>query len=119
MPSFPKRDRRSQNRILKKPEFDRLRDSRKTDGASSLANFCFVLRWISGDRRRLGLVVSSKAGKAVQRNLIKRIVKEYFRLHPEQFPFGDVVVIAKPSLNVLKGKDIRLGLIKLLEKLKR
>lgn len=48
--------------------------------------------------RRLGITVSKSTGTAVARNYVKRIVREYFRLHKAQFPVSsDLVFIAKPS----------------------
>ncbi|MBI5299665.1 MAG: ribonuclease P protein component [Deltaproteobacteria bacterium] len=58
------------------------------------------------ENRRLGIVVSKKVAKANRRNLIKRIVREYFRLHPSLFPLGDVVVIANPVVGALTKKEI-------------
>ncbi len=51
-------------------------------------------------RSRLGISVQKKTGKAVQRNRIKRIIRESFRLNREQFPEGcDVVLTVRPGFS--------------------
>lgn len=46
---------------------------------------------------RLGLAISKKnAKRAVDRNRIKRIIRESFRLHQQSLPVTDFVVMAKP-----------------------
>jgi len=46
--------------------------------------------------RRLGLSVSKKTGGAVQRNYVKRRLREYFRLNKELFPVNsDIIITAK------------------------
>jgi len=48
---------------------------------------------------RLGITVNKKTGNAVRRNKVKRLVREYFRLHQNQFPQGyDIVFIAKTGI---------------------
>lgn len=45
---------------------------------------------------RLGLTVSRKVGGAVQRNLLKRRLREFFRLNYDRFPVAvDISLIAK------------------------
>jgi ribonuclease P protein component len=51
---------------------------------------------------RLGVTVTKRIGCAAKRNRIKRLVREYFRLHKARFPQGyDVVIAAKKDANKL------------------
>ncbi len=57
-----------------------------------------VLALDSGTPRpRIGITVSSKVGNAVERNRVKRWVREGWRAAVEDFPAVDVVVIARPA----------------------
>lgn len=107
MPCFPKTDR-----LLKKSEFeDLLKLGHRCNG-----NY-FALRWKEAGRRRLGIIVPKRAvGLAAKRNRIKRIVREFFRTRPELFPQGDVIVIAREGVSVLKAPAIREELKRLLGK---
>jgi len=52
---------------------------------------------------RLGLAVTRKSGNAVWRNRVKRVVREFFRLHQRSIPQGlDIVVVPKRSLDPRK-----------------
>lgn len=97
MPRFPK-----SARLLTPSDFERLREKK----VQSCGSRHFGLRWRKEKKRRLGIVVSKKVDKAARRNLIKRIVREYFRLRPEQFPLGDVLVIARHDLGGCRRKEI-------------
>ena len=63
---------------------------------------------------RLGLVVAKKnVAKAVQRNRIKRIVREFFRQHGNQMPGLDLVVLARKDVDTLLNNQLKSRLAKL------
>lgn len=104
MPRFPK-----SVRILKSREFDVLLKKGKSFGSS-----CFGVRWQEGKEKRLGIVVSRAIKTAVERNRIKRLIREVFRLNGEIFPQGDTIVIARGGLNELANQQIKTSLKTLL-----
>lgn len=83
-------------RLTRSAEFERVyRQGR------SLANRDFVLYCFAnpaGERPRLGLSVSRKVGGAVQRNHVKRLLREAFaRVQDELVNHHDIVVVARPG----------------------
>ena len=51
---------------------------------------------------RMGVTISKKVAKrAVDRNRIKRIIRETFRLKQHKLPGFDIIVIAKPGVTKL------------------
>ena len=68
--------------------------------------------------RRLGITASRKVGPAIQRNRVKRTVREWFR--DARSSLGedlDVVVIARPGAGQLDGKQLRQQLNELLSRI--
>lgn len=54
------------------------------------------------NQSRLGLVVSKKnISKAVERNRVKRVIRESFRKNKSQIPNLDVVVLIRKGIDVL------------------
>ena len=83
----------SEGRRVTTPHFTLLVAARGDDGAPACA--------------RLGIVVTKKIGGAVQRNRIKRVCRECFRLWPEMLPDGaDLVVIARAGAHELTRDDV-------------
>lgn len=66
-------------------------------------------RTASPEGWRLGLAVTRKTGSAVQRNRVKRVLREFFRLHRALMP-DDVDVIAVPKRH-LKPERVSLALV--------
>ena len=61
----------------------------------------------AGAKSRLGIVATKKVGNATQRNRIKRICRECFRLWPDFLPNGiDLVVIAREGTDELTRDQV-------------
>lgn len=66
---------------------------------------------------RLGMAIAVKiAGNAVQRNRIRRVIRESFRLEQHQLPAVDVVIGARPQVRGLPNSALRAALVELWKK---
>ncbi len=88
----PQRFRRK-DRLRKRFEF---RQAQLHGRRIHTRHFLIVVRPNELQNTRLGITVTKKVGTAVERNRIKRVVREVFRRNRAMFPAGhDVVFIAK------------------------
>lgn len=72
----------------------------------------------SDKNNRLGLAIAKKRVKlAVQRNRIKRIIRESFRLNQHELPAIDMVVMVKSGIDQLDNKEINQELEKVWRKI--
>jgi len=81
------------DRILKRSEFVALSKS-----GYKVQNEYFIACFAPGRQQhcRLGITVTKKVGKAVERNRIKRMVREFFRLNRQRISGNwDINIIAK------------------------
>lgn len=70
--------------------------------------FVFIVLQKPDGPTRLGLTVSRKVGGAVQRNQLKRRLREFFRLHYDRFPPAvDISLIAKTGAAPMNMAQIR------------
>ncbi len=80
--------------ITKNHEFKRVYNKGASASGQNLVVYC--RRWRDRDKNRLGLTVSTKVGKAVQRNKIRRRLKEIYRLNEEKLSTGwDIILVAR------------------------
>lgn len=81
---------------------------------------CFFLRYANNSLgfSRLGIIVSKRqVSRAVDRNKVKRIVRERFRLLHSQLPSLDIVIVARGLSAEASKKRISACIDKLLLKL--
>lgn len=104
-------------------KFEKLTKSREFGKLSKLGKKItgryFIILYLKNDFEysRLGVTVSKKASKlAVHRNRIKRLIREYFRLHKPDEHF-DIVVIARHNLMQTENQALFSELEKLWSKL--
>ena len=85
---FPK-----QARLRKRPEF---RNLTRTGEKFHTSNFVILTQNSGRCETRLGITVSSKVGKAVVRNRVKRLLREFFRRYRHEVrPNKDMLIIAR------------------------
>jgi len=71
----------------------------------------------TNERNRLGLAIAKKRVKlAVQRNRIKRQIRESFRLNQHNIPHIDIVVMVKSGTDKLENNEINQQLEKIWRK---
>ena len=87
---------------------------------NSAASHCVVVycRRNGKKENRLGLTVSTKLGGAVQRNRIRRRLKEIYRLNEDKLKPGyDVVIVARTKSGTAPFSELEASMLSLLRKL--
>jgi ribonuclease P protein component len=70
--------------------------------------FAVTARLNQAGHPRLGMAVASKlAGGSVERNRIRRVVRESFRLNQLDLPAADIVVNARPRSRGATNAELR------------
>lgn len=101
--------------LKKNHEFRRLYSKGKNAVSKYIAVYC---RRNGLDGNRLGLTVSTKLGGAVQRNRVRRRLKEVYRLNEHTLRAGfDIVIVARTSCLTAKWSDLQASMMYLFRKL--
>lgn len=92
-------------RLSRSADFDRVLRQGSSHGGREFVLYVFP-RGEEPSPRRLGLSVSRKVGGAVQRNQVKRLLREAFALDGDRLPAGsDVVVVARSDARGLAERE--------------
>lgn len=87
---------------------------------ASSQRFLILAKDQKRDTARLGVIVAKKNVKlAVQRNRIKRLLRETFRNERAELPKIDIIVLAKKGVHLAENSEILSELDYLWRKLKR
>jgi ribonuclease P protein component len=94
----------SRGRLSRSAEFERVYRQGRSTANRHLVLYAFPNQ--STERPRLGLSVSRKVGGAVERNRVKRLLREAFaRAQDGLSPGQDLVVVARPQAGELAERE--------------
>lgn len=116
-----RRDARPRRRLSRSGDFDRV----YRDGSSRGNRFLVFYSFARGDEQasgeaRLGVSVGRRVGGAVQRNKVKRAIRESFWKLAGELPAAhDYVIVARPGVEGLVERDGANGVLESLTELVR
>ena len=95
--------------------FRRMYAKGKSAASSTVVLYC---RRNGSAENRLGLTVGTKVGKAVRRNLIRRRLREIYRLHEAQLRRGwDIVAVARTKAAEAPYRELEADFLRAASKL--
>ena len=111
-------ERRKRGRLSRSGDFDRVYREGRSHSNRFLVLYAFPRSGDAGDDVRLGVSVSRKVGGAVERNGVKRALREAFWALADGLPPGyDFVVVARPDAAGLMGREGTAGIERALSEL--
>jgi ribonuclease P protein component len=98
--------RPGRGRLSRSADFDRVFRQGRSHAGRDLVLYVFPRGEEDDSSPRLGLSVSRKVGGAVDRNRVKRVLREAFALESARLPAGsDAVVIARAGAKDLAARE--------------
>ena len=93
--------RRKRRRLSRSGEFDRAYREGRSHASRHLVVYAFPRDEAGAEQPRLGISVGRKVGGAVERNRVKRLLREAFWATDAELPDGyDFVIVARPAVPV-------------------